>query len=775
MTPLMQQFIDEARDLLESIGAQLMAMEQAPASAAMMAELFRQVHSLKGNSGLFDFPEMTRVLHAAEDLMGAVRDGRVAYSPALADRLLDAMDFIAVLVDDIATHEAIGPEHQAPSVALAKALRALMAAANPDTGLAAQGGGADEGGQDAAAGVPLHALPEAARAPAEAAARQGRPVSLVTYTPEPECYFKGEDPFLHARQAPGILWHAVRALEPWPALESMDCYRSVLEFTMLSDAPRAELDTYFRYVPEQVRIDPLAMAAPATAPAAPAPHMLAVLETQAAILALPDGDAWLPGRLRAVAATLGACFSPAHGAAIAAALEAALAENRSAPLRDWLAAQMAARAGGDAGVPASAHAIGNPASAAGRERGGEDDARFGRRADDVQIGKVLKVDQAKVERMMDLIGEMVVAKNSLPYLASRAENQFGVRELARDIKAQYAVINRIAEEMQDAIMQVRMMPVSVVLQRFPRLVRDISRRLGKEVDLVLEGEDTEADKNIVEVLADPLMHIVRNSLDHGFETPEQRVAAGKPRGGKLVIRASQESDRVRIEISDDGRGIDPVQVRAKAVAKGVIDAAQAERLTDAQAQELVFAPGFSTADAVTDLSGRGVGMDVVRTALSNAGGALELHSVPGAGTTLRLSLPLSVAVTNVMVVESDGQIFGVPMDLVVESVRLPMAAIRTIKQSMTTVLRGAIVPLVALNALLALPAEPLPNADNELAALVVRAGGERVGLLVDQFRGVIDVLLKPLPGELGRMSCYAGSALLGDGSVLMVLNPKEML
>ncbi|MTW06299.1 chemotaxis protein CheA, partial [Pseudoduganella ginsengisoli] len=430
---------------------------------------------------------------------------------------------------------------------------------------------------------------------------------------------------------------------------------------------------------------------------------------------------------------------------------------------DWLAAHMAARAAGAT------------AAAGGGERRGEDEGRFGRRADDVQIGKVLKVDQAKVERMMDLIGEMVVAKNSLPYLANRAENQFGVRELARDIKAQYAVINRIAEEMQDAIMQVRMMPVSVVLQRFPRLVRDISRRLGKEVELVLEGEDTEADKNIVEVLADPLMHMVRNSLDHGFEMPEQRLASGKPRCGRLLIRAVQESDRVRIEVCDDGRGIDPEQIRRKAVAKGIIDEAQAERLTDAQAQELVFAPGFSTADAITDLSGRGVGMDVVRTALSNAGGTLELHSVPGAGTTLRLSLPLSVAVTNVMVVESDGQIFGVPMDLVVESVRLPMAAIRSIKQSMTTVLRGAIVPLVALNSLLALPAEPQPNADDELAALVVRAGGERVGLLVDQFRGVIDVLLKPLPGELGRMACYAGSALLGDGSVLMVLNPKELL
>ncbi|MTW06082.1 Hpt domain-containing protein, partial [Pseudoduganella ginsengisoli] len=311
MTPLLQQFIDEARELLEAIGAQLMALEQEPASTAMMAELFRQVHSLKGNSGLFDFPEMTRVLHAAEDLMGAVRDGRADYSPALADRLLDAMDFIAVLVDDIASHEAIGAEHQAPSKALAQALRALLASGSDAAVAAATDAPAPQG-------IALSALPEAARAVAQAAAC---PLSLVTYRPEPECYFKGEDPFLHARQTPGLRWTAVQAMEDWPALDAIDCYRSQLAFTMLSDAPRAELDTYFRYVPEQVEIAAVLAAAPATPAPAPAlaAHMQAVLETQAAILALPDGDAWLPGRLRAVAATLGACAGPEHGAAIAAA------------------------------------------------------------------------------------------------------------------------------------------------------------------------------------------------------------------------------------------------------------------------------------------------------------------------------------------------------------------------------------------------------------------------------------------------------------------------
>jgi two-component system chemotaxis sensor kinase CheA len=370
---------------------------------------------------------------------------------------------------------------------------------------------------------------------------------------------------------------------------------------------------------------------------------------------------------------------------------------------------------------------------------------------------------------------MVVAKNALPYLAARAEETFHVRELAREIKAQYAVINRISEDMQDAIMQVRMMPVSFIFQRFPRVVRDISRRLGKEVGLVLEGEETEADKNIIEALADPLIHIVRNSLDHGIEPPAERERAGKPAAGTLTIRAAQEADRVVIEIHDDGRGIDPQRVRAKACERGLIGADAAARLSDAEAVNLVFAAGFSTAETVSDLSGRGVGMDVVRAAVEKVHGAVSLHSEPGMGTRVRLSLPLSMAVTKVMIVESNGQIFGMPMDAVVETVRVPASAIHHIRQAQATVLRGRIVPLRSLNDLLATDAPQRANEDEEYATLIVRAQGDQLGIVVDDFREVADIILKPMTGILGSLSGYAGSALLGDGSVLMVLNPKELV
>jgi two-component system chemotaxis sensor kinase CheA len=476
-----------------------------------------------------------------------------------------------------------------------------------------------------------------------------------------------------------------------------------------------------------------------------------------------------------------------------AALALALSSNRAEPLREWMSAQhgeaFAAASGAvtaTAGAPAPPHRkssidgseipVGTPATGTPGSANTSDHPPPARGAEDAPpAGAVLKVDQEKVDRLMSLIGEMVVAKNGLPFLAARAETVYGVRELSREIKAQYAVINRIAEEMQDAIMQVRMMPVSGVFQRFPRLVRDISRKLGKEVLLTLEGEETEADKNIIEALAEPLIHIVRNSLDHGIETPDVRRAAGKAVEGRLVIRASQDSGRVLIDISDDGKGIDPAVIKRKAYEKGIIDETLLERISDQDAVNLVFAAGFSTAETVSDLSGRGVGMDVVRNAVERVSGSVTLTSEVGQGTRLRLSLPLSMAVTNVMVIESNKQIFGVPMDMVLETVRIPRSAIRSIKNRQTIVLRNRVLPLRSLNELLEGNLPQVSNELDEMAALVVQIHGESLGIVVDDFREVVDIILKPMGGILNAVPGYSGSALLGDGSVLMVLNPKELV
>jgi two-component system chemotaxis sensor kinase CheA len=389
--------------------------------------------------------------------------------------------------------------------------------------------------------------------------------------------------------------------------------------------------------------------------------------------------------------------------------------------------------------------------------------------------RVLKVDEPKIDRLMNLVGEFVVAKNSLAYLAQKADAVYGVPELSKELKAQYSVLNRISEEMQDAIMQVRMVPVSTVFQRFPRLVRDLSKKLGKKVKLILEGEETEADKNVIEALADPLIHIIRNSLDHGIELPEERVAKGKPEIGTIILRAKQEADQVVIEVIDDGRGIDPEKLKLKAYEKGLISEEQFKKMKDTEALNLIFLPGFSTKEVASDLSGRGVGMDVVKTTVEKFGGSVSVKSTLDKGTVITLSLPLSMAVSHVMIIESAGEKFGIPMENVMETVRVSKKDIQTIKGKMTTVLRNKVVPIFYLNALLDIDQQHLTNEDGEYAVLVLSVKGELIGVIVDRFHETADIILKPFTGFLAGLRLFSGTAIMGDGSVLLIINPKELI
>jgi two-component system, chemotaxis family, sensor kinase CheA len=786
-TELLDQFILEARECLEGIGQRLLQVEKDPSNGELLNDLFRLVHTLKGNCGLFEFKPLERVVHAGEDLLDRVRNHTLAYHDQIADALLEAMDFTVQMVDEIEAHGVIDNAADGRSQELAARLRQHLNAGSVATVQPTA----------AAAPQPAKAAPRPAwsgRWP-EALESQYPQGVAVRYRPEPECFFKGEDPWNLVKLTPGLVHLDVASVEPWAPVDALDCYKCNLDFVLLCDTPKAYIEEHFRYVPEQVELMVLAEHAAASAPSdepeqaqattVPEPvrdPMQAVRDTlhrrvvqlwtdQVTLLKRPGiGLGTLGGVRRALTALLSAMGDDESLAAMAA-LAAMPPQASAAQVATW--AQQHVPGGqsehAEGGASVGQGASGGHPPTDGSRRGGSDDNNF-------QGGqKVLKVGQEKIDRLMDLIGEMVVAKNALPYLAQRAEEVFAQRELAREIKAQYAVINRIAEDMQHAIMQVRMMPVGTVFQRFGRLVRDISRKLGKDVSLEVEGEETEADKNVIEALADPLIHILRNSLDHGIEMPEARRKVGKPAQGVIKVAARQESDRVIIEITDDGAGVDPQRVRDKAVERGLIPADKAQTLSDVDAVQLIFLPGFSTADQISDLSGRGVGMDVVRNAVERINGHVQLSSQFGKGTVIRLSLPLSMAVTNVMVIESAGRRFGVPMDLIVETVRVHGDDIHHFKQASTTVLRGKIVPLKALNELLALDADPLVNTDGELAVLVVRLQGEPVGLLVDQFHGATDIILKPLEGVLSGLTGFAGTALMGDGSVLMVLNPKELL
>ena len=320
-------------------------------------------------------------------------------------------------------------------------------------------------------------------------------------------------------------------------------------------------------------------------------------------------------------------------------------------------------------------------------------------------------------------------------------------------------------------MQVRMIPVSTIFQRFPRLVRDLSRRLGKAIDLQVEGEETEADKNIVEQLADPLIHLVRNSIDHGIEMPDARQQAGKQATGLIRLVAKNVQDSVQIEIHDDGAGIDPVKIRAKAISKGIISEEQGAALSDADTLQLIFEPGFSTCEQVSDLSGRGVGMDVVKTTVSRIGGTIDLQSETGKGAVIRVTLPASITVSRVMMFEVNDQVYGIPVEGLTETVKIPPTQIRHIKQRESFVLRNKLIPLYRMHQLLGIRQQAV---NDELPILNLNVNGTLAGFAVDKLLEGVDVIIKPLEGIMARFPLYSGAAVLGDGRVLLVINPKEM-
>jgi two-component system chemotaxis sensor kinase CheA len=784
----MEQFLIEARDFVEEAGANLLQLEREASDPEVLDSLFRRVHTLKGNAALFGFRALSEVCHAAEDVLDEVRDGNVAVSPDLIDCLLEVMDLASRMLESIEKTEGINAPLETTADSLAKRVR--------DGWLPAKKEG--EGAPQRNTVVPpadrnwLNLAPDAVR---KVLLALGKPVRAVRYVPEPECFFKGEDPLFLVRNTPRLLWAVASPREPWSPAEQTDVYRCNLVFDLVSQDSEAVLREHFRYVADQIGVYELSLDDPDQTPEGsvllPSGDStyegLAkdILTSQRRVLEQNSSPETAYGRITSVGKTLEALLRTVRDQASLASLANAVSKAQEqaipAPLIEWLDTQLqslAAETPSPLAAPEHSDDSENVHQRAAEQSlslpiQSRKPTEILPRAPHEESISVLKVPMAKVDRLMELIGEMVVAKNALPYLAARAEQEYGSAELAREIKSQYAVIHRIAQEMQDGIQQIRMLPVGSVFQRFPRLVRDLSRSLGKQVELIVEGEETEVDKNIVEALADPMIHILRNSLDHGIELPAERSASGKSPVGRLVIRADQDGDRVRILVEDDGRGIDPAVIKRKAYEKGLIDESKLDSLSDEEAIHLVFLPGFSTAASVSDLSGRGVGMDVVRRSLERVGGTVQLTSRPGTGTSIVLSLPLSMAVSRVMVIRVCGQNFGVPLEHVVETVQVTASETHMIGHRRVAVLRGEVIPLYRATELLRL--HPADQEADEFLVLVARLGGETIGLIVDGFAQAIDVIVKPLEGPLAKLPGYAGTALLGDGSVLLILNLKELL
>ncbi len=387
--------------------------------------------------------------------------------------------------------------------------------------------------------------------------------------------------------------------------------------------------------------------------------------------------------------------------------------------------------------------------------------------------RVLRVDVERIDALVKLTGELIVAKNAVGHAAQLARADTNPQILAQMLKDQHLMLGRLIEELQRSVLTIRVLPMRHVFNRFPRLVREIAETLGKPARLVTDGDDTEADKVIVENLFEPLLHVIRNALDHGIETVAERTALGKPPVATVHLRATRSSDDVVVEVQDDGRGIDIARVRALALKREVADPASIAQMTDEEIADLIFAAGFSTADTVTSFSGRGVGMNVVRSNVERLGGTARVASRPGVGTTVILRLPFSVMMTRVMTVEAGGQILGLPLDHVVETARVSRSQISSIGKGKAFVWRNRTIPIIDLAASLGQSAGDESPAEAQL--VVISLGGQLSGLEVARFGERLDVMLKPMDGLLHGMPGVAGTSLLGDGSVLVVLDLQDLL
>jgi two-component system chemotaxis sensor kinase CheA len=403
-------------------------------------------------------------------------------------------------------------------------------------------------------------------------------------------------------------------------------------------------------------------------------------------------------------------------------------------------------------------------------------------ADTPAPSQTLRVEARKLDELVNLIGELVLERNRLVQLSrDGASEKMSRADLASSLSQSTARLSFITEELQSAGLKTRMVPIDTVFQRFPRLVRDVSNNLQKEVQLLVRGADTELDKTMVELIGDPLIHLVRNSLDHGLEQPDVRERAGKPRKGTIRLEARQEGDQIVISIADDGAGISHERVGQKAVEKGLVTAERLRTLSPREVLDFIFLPGFSTAEKTTDLSGRGVGMDVVRSNMRKLNGSIDLDSRPGEGTTIQLRLPLTLAILPVLLVRVADETYALPLRAVVETAQVNLQLVHRVENCEVLCLRDETLPLLRLEQLIESEAHALPQTQStppaKIAPKVVIMGiaEHRIALLVDHLLGQESTVVKPLGQYLHNCSSVAGATIGGDGRVRLVLDPAGLL
>jgi two-component system chemotaxis sensor kinase CheA len=752
---ILKDFLTESGELLEQLEADLVVLEGTPRDLELINQVFRALHTIKGSASFLALTNLVKVAHAAEGALNAARNQAIVVDPPMMNLLLEAADIIKGHLAQITEGAALS-EPRAELIASLTALAEGKASSNAPAAPASQ------------ASAPDHAEGKSDGSPRVRPLQLGSGKTdlyefLVTDLDETLNRVQGAINSLRSDNNASASSLAEQCEQLARAVEFFEC---------------DQMSELARMVGEAANKLPTGQARSKVLPAMQ--NILAMLTEQAAgikvkeVRELSVGDAVhaLENALAGRAALDAAATQPAAPMATIAN-----AETNIAPANNTSASIAPA-----AITPASTSPAA-PQAAATQKEEGEKKASVGE--------NTIRVEVSRLEALMNLVGELVLQKNrvfalsrklsssgqAVSHGSSQVEGKPGQHDAGAELTEAMAMaagsLDRVTSDIQVAVMRTRMQPVDKLFGRYPRLIRDLANKTGKKINLVIEGGETEVDKSVIEELGDPLIHMLRNSCDHGLEGPEERTKAGKSDTGTITIRASHEGSHVRIVIADDGRGLNRDRITKKAIEKNLFSAEQIAEMSDHEVNQIIFEPGFSTAEKVSDLSGRGVGMDVVRTNIQKLKGSIALSSVPGKGTTLNITIPLTVAILHAMMVAVGDEIYAVPLSGILEIVRPADTHTSTIGGHPVMKLRDSLLPLISGAELFDHP----KSSDVQTPfAVVLHMGDKRVGLLVTRLIGQQEVVVKPLDDTLAHgKRAVSGATVRDDGGVSLIVDIAELV
>ncbi|SEE38332.1 chemotaxis protein CheA [Pseudomonas kilonensis] len=738
---ILQDFLVEAGEILEQLSEQLVELESRPDDADLLNAIFRGFHTVKGGAGFLQLNELVECCHIAENVFDILRKGERRVDSELMDVVLEALDAVNSMFSEVRERSpvtAATPELLAALARLAEPQSADEAA--PVAEAVVEEPVAEESGDitdnefeqllDSLNAVKAQAEAPAAPSAPAAPAADGAGSDEIT-----DAEFESLLDQLHGKGqfAPDAVVPAAAPVAPKAAGDSSDITDD--EFEALLDQLHGK-GTF--------AVDALDSAIAS----APTPAKPAAAAAGSDLISDHEFESLLDelhgkGKFSEVGT---ASAAPAAATAAAPAAKAAPKPAAKAPEPKAEPAKPAAAA---AAAPAPARA---PAAAPADKPASEAET-------------TVRVDTARLDEIMNMVGELVLVRNRLVRLGLNSQDEAMSKAVSN--------LDVVTADLQTAVMKTRMQPIKKVFGRFPRLVRDLARQLKKEINLELVGEETDLDKNLVEALADPLVHLVRNAVDHGIESPEEREASGKVRGGKVILAAEQEGDHILLSISDDGKGMDPNVLRAIAVKRGVMDKDAADRLSESECYNLIFAPGFSTKTEISDVSGRGVGMDVVKTKISQLNGSINIYSTKGLGSKIVIKVPLTLAIMPTLMVMLGNQAFAFPLVNVNEIFHLDLSRTNVVDGQEVVIVRDKALPLFYLKRWLVSSAAHVEQGEGHVVILSV--GTQRIGFVVDQLVGQEEVVIKPLGKMLQGTPGMSGATITGDGRIALILDVPSML